>query len=205
MAQTLLRFDTPVTHRDGRLYRAQACGRERDNGQWEAWLEFEEIDTGTVLRSQRETTQPNQYDAAYWATGLTPVYLEGSLDRILHPPSLKLPDLTPPPYFDGPAPHARLGGADRPDRAPVLNPFSVYEKNPDLLAQELTALRAYHLRQIIRDFDLAHGADRRLNTMTERALASLIVRRVREVIRSRGGVKGEGTGAPALTESGGSR
>ena len=48
MAQTLIRFDTPVTHRDGRQYSAQACGRERDNGQWEAWLEFEDVETGEI-------------------------------------------------------------------------------------------------------------------------------------------------------------
>ena len=86
MAQTLIKFDTPVTHRDGRSYIAMACGRERDNGQWEAWLEFEDVESGEILRSQRETTQPNQKDTVYWATGLTPVYLEGALDRILHPP-----------------------------------------------------------------------------------------------------------------------
>ena len=86
MAQTLIRFDTPVIHRDGNRYKAQACGRERDNGQWEAWLEFENIETGEVLRTQRETTQPNEKDAAYWATGLSPVYLEGALERMsLHP------------------------------------------------------------------------------------------------------------------------
>ena len=49
-------------------------------------------------------------------------------------------------------PRAKI--SDRSDREPVLNPFSVYEKNPDLLAQELTALRGWHLKQIIRDFDL---------------------------------------------------
>jgi hypothetical protein len=83
MAQTLIRFDTLVVHRDGDQYKAQACGRERENGQWEAWLEFENIETGEVLRTQRETTQPNETDAAYWATGLSPVYLEGALKRSL--------------------------------------------------------------------------------------------------------------------------
>lgn len=51
MAQTLIRFDTP------------ACGRGRENGHWEAWLEFENIETGEVLRTDRETTQPNETDA----------------------------------------------------------------------------------------------------------------------------------------------
>ena len=101
MAQTLIRFDTPVTYSDGRQYRAQACGRERDNGQWEAWLEFEDVTSGEILRSQRETTQPNQTDAAYWATGLTPVYLEGALDRILHPPKHREAAPVPPPHLTG--------------------------------------------------------------------------------------------------------
>ena len=107
MAQTLIRFDTPVIHRDGRQYRAQACGRELDNEQWEAWLEFEDVTSGEILRSQRETTQPNQTDAVYWATGLTPVYLEGALDRILDPPTYKAVEPVRPPVFDGPAPASR--------------------------------------------------------------------------------------------------
>lgn len=181
MAQTLAKFDAPVADRDGHHYIAQVCGRERDNGQWEAWLEFEDLQTGDVLRSQRETTQPNRKDAVYWATGLTPVYLEGALERILRPTTIKEPDPLPAPRFDGPAPHRRSKASDGADREPVLNPFSVYEKNPDLLAQELTALRAFHLRQIIRDFDLVDERDARLETMTEPELGSLILQRVREL------------------------
>ena len=178
MAQTLIRFDTPVIHRDGRQYRAQACGRDRDNGQWEAWIEFEDVTSGEILRSQRETTQPNHTDAVYWATGLTPVYLEGALDRILHPPKDKDPEPVPPPFFDGPAPRRRPVISNR---EPILDPFSVYDKSPDLLAQELTALRAWHLRRIIRDFDLVDEGDVGLETLTEPELGSLIMRRVREL------------------------
>ena len=178
MAQTLIRFDTPVTHRDGRMYRVQACGREWDNGQWEAWLEFEDIETGEVLRTQRETTQPNQKDATYWASGLTPVYLEGALERILNPPVPRVVETPPPPHFDGPAPRRR---AVISNREPVLDPFSVYEKNPELLAQELTALRGWHLRQIIRDYDLVDEHDISLESLTEPELGSLIMQRVREL------------------------
>jgi hypothetical protein len=181
MPQTLVKFDTPVTHRDGRQYMAQACGRERDNGQWEGWLEFEDVVTGEVLRTQRETTQPNETDTRYWATGLTPVYMQGALDRILNPPKFKAPEAVRPPHFDGPAPRRRPSAADLSDREPILDPFSVYAKNPDLLAQELTALRAWHLRQIIRDFDLVDERDARLETMTEPELGSLILQRVREL------------------------
>ena len=127
MAQTLIRFDTPVTHRGGRQYRAQACGRERENGQWEAWLEFEDVTSGERLRSQRETTQPNHTDAVYWATGLTPVYLEGALERILHPPTQHESEPVRSPFFDGPAPRHR---AVVSNREPILDPFSVYDKSP---------------------------------------------------------------------------
>jgi hypothetical protein len=179
MAQTLIRFDTPVTYRDGRQYTAQVCGRELENGQWEAWLEFEEITSGEILRSQRETTQPNQADAVYWATGLTRVYLEGALDRILHAPAYKVAEPVRPPFFDGPAPPRRRAVVS--NREPIFDPFSVYEKSPDLLAQELTALHARHLRQIIRDFDLVDERDVRLETLTEPELGSLIMQRVREL------------------------
>lgn len=178
MPQTLIRFETPVRHRDGRLYRAQACGRERDNGQWEAWLEFEDVETAQIYRSERETTQPNLQDAVYWASGLSPVYLEGALDRILHPPPQRVVEAVSPPHFDGPAPRRR---AIVTNRDPILDPFSVYDKNPELLAQELTALHGRHLRQIIRDFDLVDEADVSLETLTEPELGSLIMRRVREL------------------------
>ena len=176
MPQTLMRFDSPVIHRDGRRYYAQACGRERDNGQWEAWLEFEDVASGEVLRSQRETTQPNHADTVYWATGLTPVYLDGALDRILNAPAHRIPEPAPPPFFDGPAPRTRPMMSNR---EPILDPFSVYQKSPDLLAQELTALRGRHLRQIIRDFNLAD--DDGLDTLTEPELGALIMQRVRDL------------------------
>jgi hypothetical protein len=178
MAQTLIRFETPVISRDGHQYRAQACGRERENGQWEAWLEFEDITSGEVLRTQRETTQPNLTDAAYWASGLTPVYLQGALYRIMNPPRHGPRVAAAPPFFDGPAPRRR---AVISNREPILDPFSVYEKNPDLLAQELTALHGRHLRQIIRDFDLIDEHDARIETMSDPELGSLILQRVREL------------------------
>ena len=34
-----------------------------------------------VLRTERETTQPNRGAVAYWADGLEPIYLEGAFNR----------------------------------------------------------------------------------------------------------------------------
>jgi hypothetical protein len=67
------------------------------------------------------------------------------------------------------------------NREPILDPFSVYEKSPELLAQELTALRGWHLRRIIRDFDLVDERDTELDILTEPQLGALIMRRVREL------------------------
>jgi hypothetical protein len=177
MPQTLMTFETPLVHA-GVRFGAKACGRKREDGLWEGWLEFSDQDTGTVLRTGRETTQPNLTDLTYWASGLTGVYLDGALARILHVPSPKEPAEVSPPHFDGPA-HRHT--AKSSGHEAILNPFSVYEKNPDVLAQELRALRAWHLRQIIRDYDLVDEADVRIEHMTEPELGSLIMQRVREL------------------------
>jgi hypothetical protein len=178
MAQTLAQFDTRVSDRYGRVYSAKACGRLRDDRNWEGWIEFENEVTGETLRSPRETTQPNLTDLKYWATGLTPVYLEGSLDRTLPKALPRQPSPAPPPVFDAPAPRPLM----RPrTHDAILNPFSVYEKSPDLLAQELTALRGWHLRQIIRDYQLSRENDPPLDMLSESELGSLIVERVRQL------------------------
>jgi hypothetical protein len=178
MAQTLVQFDAPVVHTDGTSYQARVCGREREDGLWEGWIEFVDAVTGTVLRTVRETTQPNLGDLTYWATGLSPVYLEGALARILNAPKPVKTVPVSPPHFDGPA-RRQQPSAGPPDS--ILNPFSVYAKNPDLLAQELTALRGWHLRQIIRDYDLVDERSTRLENMTEPELGTLIMQRVRDL------------------------
>lgn len=88
--EVLVEFDTPITARDGGIYKARACGAQMRGGLWQAWIEFLPIGGGDPVRSPRETTQPNRADTIYWATGLSPVYLEGSLrraqDQVIRPP-----------------------------------------------------------------------------------------------------------------------
>jgi hypothetical protein len=181
VAESVARFDTPVQDRRGRLYDAKACGSERDDGLWEGWIEFESRDTGEVLRTSRETTQPNLKDLRYWATGLTPVFLQGALERILYAPQPRPVRPLTPPTFDGPAERLETKGRHTMRGDAVLNPFSVYEKSPDLLAQELTALRGWHLRQILRDYNLVADGDARLDSLSDPELGSLILQRVREL------------------------
>jgi hypothetical protein len=161
---------------EGKQYIARACGAQVPSGQWQGWLEFIEIATGHALRSGRETTQPNRVDTVYWATGLTPVYLEGALRRALHP--LVRPAAPPPasPAFDGPAPDSV---AEPPMVESILNPFSVYRKGEALLRRQLTAFSVWHLVNIVLDYRLSDLPEAALNEMTGRDLIELIVAAVR--------------------------
>jgi len=173
MGDVLLDYERRVVDPGGVRYAARACGRETENGRWEGWIEFVPEDDSPVLRSERETTQPNRTDAEYWATGITPVYLEGALRRTLEPrePVFEAPPRSP--AYDGPAPPR---GHERTARATaVLDPYSVRAKGEDLLRKELGALRAWHLRNIVRAYDLAdeHRAD--LESLDEPELVEIIV------------------------------
>ena len=66
----------------GVSYIILACGHARGDGTWERWIEFHpEGGGGPVLRTGRETSQPNKDAVAYWASGLERVYFEGALER----------------------------------------------------------------------------------------------------------------------------
>jgi hypothetical protein len=179
MAEVLLRFPDFVAAESGHAYRAQAVGGPMPDGLWEGWIEFESLDGGRPVRSPRETTQPNRKDTVYWASGLTPVYLEGALKRALNPIARRTPTAAAP-IFDGPAPDLTvptprpMAGADA-----VLNPFSVFEKGEILLRKELGALSPRHLVNIIRAYRLSVQPTDELNRLPGVALAELIVEGVR--------------------------
>jgi hypothetical protein len=103
MAEVILEFETLVTTEDGRSYTARVCADEMQSGLWQAWIEFLPAGDGEPVRSGRETTQPNRTDTLYWATGLTPVYLEGSLRRALNPLKTPIAREVRPAIFDEPA------------------------------------------------------------------------------------------------------
>jgi hypothetical protein len=179
MAEVLARFDNTITGPDGREFRAQACGGQMPDGVWEGWIEFAPLDGGTALRSPRETTQPNRKDAVYWATGLTPIYLEGALDRALNPLVRRNP-VAAAPLFDGPAPDVSVPVArNGPVADAVLDPFSVFEKGEVLLRKELGALSSWHLVNIIRAYRLSVEPLDVLNRTPATGLIDIIVEGVR--------------------------
>jgi hypothetical protein len=77
-AELLHEFHDPLQDADGVLYVPRAVGAERGDGTWIGWLEFVSLDGRTVLRTNRETTQPNRGAVAYWAAGLETTYMEGA-------------------------------------------------------------------------------------------------------------------------------
>jgi hypothetical protein len=179
MAEVLAEFTDPVVGSNGVAYRAQAAGAPTGSGIWEGWIEFIPVAGGPPLRSPRETTQPNRRDSIYWATGLTPVYLEGALDRAMHP---LVRHVRPPaaPVFDEPVP-AVVGPVGVQDAAAdaILDPFSVYEKSEAILRQQLSALHAWHLVNIIIAYGLSDARVSALNRLPAPSLVETIVEAVR--------------------------
>ncbi len=176
MAVLLRSFDQTVTDSNGRAYRPRACARQRDDGRWEGWLEFVPDDGAPVLRSERETTQPNRTDVEYWAGGLSPVYAEGALARTLEPVRPVRPPTTRGPAYDGPAPVRRPAAGDA---VAILDPFSVYRRGGgELLRRELSALDAWHLRNIAHRYRLLDGRRADLEHKSRPVLVAGIVEAV---------------------------
>jgi hypothetical protein len=156
MAEVLARFRHRI--RDGAgVFHAQACGAPMSDGRWTAWIEFIPLDGGRPLRSPRETTQLNRTDAEYWAGGLTPVYLEGALNRAQRPVV------------------RRKMNRSRPPSDAVLDPLSAYQKGEELLRRRLGALSSWHLVNIIRAYGLSEEPASILNQLPAPVLIARIV------------------------------
>ena len=179
MADVLIEIENSLEGRDGHVYEARACGRERDDGLWEGWVEFVPRETGAaVVQTARETTQPNREDLNYWATGLTVAFLEGALDRALGVayPDLRRRAVSGEPAFDRPRqPDARpLRTASPPPHA-VLDPFAVYAEGDHVLRGQLDALDAGQLRNIIKAYDLSDHSAESIDALPRAQLRDLIL------------------------------
>ena len=82
MAQLIHRHSTVVLGFEDAPYAPQTFGEQRPDGTWEGWIEFHPLTpAGTLVLTDRETTQPNLEALAYWASGLEPIYFEGAYER----------------------------------------------------------------------------------------------------------------------------
>jgi hypothetical protein len=174
MAEIFEEFSHVLVDENGVRYQAHACGSEMPDGKWQGWLEFVPLDGAAAIRSGRETTQPNRNAMMYWATGLTPVYLEGALQRALKQVVVRTP-MRDEPAFEGPAPTVHTEGKLNPEHDAVLDPFSVYEKGEALLRSQLLALSPWHLVNIIEGYGLSDESPVVLNRLPAAALIEAIV------------------------------
>jgi hypothetical protein len=175
MAEVLRSFDEQIRHSSG-TYRPRVVGRLAADGMWEGWLEFVPVDGGggKVVVSAVESRQPERNHLEYWAQGLTPIYAEGSLDRALHPITVR-ERAVELPASDAPA--ARVVTIPYTGPQPILDPFEVGKRSLDVLAQELHALGRARLLNIIGGYHL-NSTDADLSMMTDEELIALIVARV---------------------------
>jgi hypothetical protein len=172
MAEVLVDYDADVIH-GGTRYHPRAIGRLAEDGMWQGWLEFIPGDGGEVVVTGVESTQPEREHLVYWATGLTPVYREGALQRASKPSSVRVRVLEEP---ISQAPTERIQTevieTSRPDT--VLDPFDVGRRSLDVLRQELSALNRPRLRNIIVAYDL-NPAGEDIDWMTDAQLVTFIV------------------------------
>ena len=187
MAEVFRAFEEPVTDTSG-SYHARVVGRRAEDGMWEGWLEFvanDEATTDGPFISSVESRQPEREHLAYWAGGLSTVYLEGALRRARKPARVRT-QIVETPISDRPAPRARVVVRDaHAGGQPILDPFDVGAKNLDVLAQELGALGTARLLNIIDAYGIEGGADN-LTSLTERQLIQVIVDAVASELAQRG-------------------
>jgi hypothetical protein len=82
MAERIEQYSSLIEDENGVSYKVEACGDTTPSGLWKGWLEFYPLESNLpVLRTERETTQPNRKALEYWATGLEPIYFEGAFER----------------------------------------------------------------------------------------------------------------------------
>ncbi len=174
MAEVLLSFDNPVADETG-SYHPRVVGRLAHDGMWEGWLEFTPIGLPEedVLIGPVESRQPEREHLVYWATGLTPVFVEGALARAKRPLVVRT-RIVEHPASDEPAPRVVAAPARDLRPAAVLDPFEVGARSLDVLAQELRALNRPRLTNIIAAYDLNPGGED-VSWMTDAQLARFIV------------------------------
>lgn len=185
MAEILVKFDEPIAAPGGKVYFAQAVGKEVEGGLWHGWLEFQAVvGEPDALASGRETTQPNRTNLEYWAQGLTKIYLEGALARAIsltESPREIRPTEAEPSLFTAPAsrdrtpPPATLSASPRP----ILDPFQVYAQGEEILRRELTALSRDHVESIAIAYRIGASAPSGINQTSKPDLIDAIVKAVR--------------------------
>jgi hypothetical protein len=82
MAELIHEHHARIRTPDGIRYVARTYAVQQSDGTWEAWLEFDPLDSqAPVLRTDRETSQASRQALHTWASGLETAYFEGAFAR----------------------------------------------------------------------------------------------------------------------------
>jgi hypothetical protein len=176
MAEVLVEYDAEFRGPANEIYTARACGRGRPDDLWEGWLEFVPQNGASVIRTGRETTQPNRDGLAYWAQGLTSSYIEGALNRATAPPppDLKPRQVTSRPAYDGPAEFTVVRDGVAVPTA-VLDPYAVYAEGDTVLRGQLNALDDGKIRNIIKAYALSTAPAEQIDRMPRHELIETVI------------------------------
>lgn len=83
MIEFVHQYTAPTAGPDGQWHVVRAYTDQQPGGLWEGWFVFFPLSGGAPVATDRETTQSKREDVDYWVSGITPVYLEGALQRAL--------------------------------------------------------------------------------------------------------------------------
>ncbi|MDQ6737488.1 MAG: hypothetical protein M3Z30_07290 [Gemmatimonadota bacterium] len=184
MADVLVQFDEPQSSADGRLFIAQVLGTRLPTGIWEAWIEFHPRVGGDPVRTRRETEQLSRGDLRFWAAGLTREHLRAALERALDPQHSESiePERTPEADPDE-SEQMVLDTNSLRFGIPVLDPMALYRRSGEYtLRQELRALDARQLADIIAEYAIPEMDVVDLARTYEDALAERIVVGVQQIV-----------------------
>lgn len=179
MAELLVSFTKPTRGENGDLYWPRTLGGVAEDGLWEGWIEFARTGDEEIVRTARETEQPNRTDLVYWAQGLSATYLEGALARALKPLEIKPLDRKTVKVHSAPRRLSPRSGVAIKTRV-VLDPFLTYLEGEQLLRKQLHALSHDHLQSIVEAYEFIDAAEPDwARTATDDGLVERIVERVR--------------------------
>lgn len=180
MSEVLRTFDEPIRDESGE-YHARVVGRLASDGMWEGWMEFVPLDgRSETFISPAESRQPEREHLVYWATGLTVVYAEGSLQRARRPVTVRT-RVVEVPASDAPASRVVTASPRVVGPEPLLDPFEVGSRSLDILRQELHALDRARLLNLIAAYDL-NPTNQDLQPFTDAQLVAFIIAAVESAL-----------------------
>jgi hypothetical protein len=114
-------------------------------GHWQGWIEFLPRDGGPALQTGRETTQSQKEHLQYWASGLSPDYLESALGRASRTHSTSP---APPPPLEEPSYDAARIREPQADSTVIEMELEALDPAAPLRLMHKRELRAGHVRRV---------------------------------------------------------